>query len=204
MTNRREFMSSAVLAGRHDGGSKCLRAVERMGRGQSQAARPHQSRHPLRDDQLHLGPAARHRVGHQENRRARAAGHRALSEQHRAVSEEPDGRSRRCSTTRASRSSTARTARRDNPRTSSIPRTRRRPSPITWRSRATFCSRSARRLWKCNMGQRPAGGPSDDQLKRLADTLNEIGRQTIDDGDSDGAASAHLGPDRTRAAKSAA
>ena len=34
-------------------------------------------------------------------------------------------------------------------------------------------------LWKCNMGQRPAGGPSDDQLKRLANTLNEIGRQTI-------------------------
>jgi inosose dehydratase len=34
-------------------------------------------------------------------------------------------------------------------------------------------------LWKCNMGQRPPGGPSDDQLKRLANTLNEIGRQTI-------------------------
>jgi len=34
-------------------------------------------------------------------------------------------------------------------------------------------------LWKCNMGNRPPGGPSDDQLKRLADTLNEIGRQTI-------------------------
>ena len=34
-------------------------------------------------------------------------------------------------------------------------------------------------LWKCNMGARPAGGPSDDQLKRLANTLNEIGRQTI-------------------------
>ena len=33
--------------------------------------------------------------------------------------------------------------------------------------------------WKVNMGQRPAGGPSDDQLKRLANTLNEIGRQTI-------------------------
>ena len=33
--------------------------------------------------------------------------------------------------------------------------------------------------WKCNMGARPAAGPSDDQLKRLADTLNEIGRQTI-------------------------
>src|SRR5712692_10916950 len=31
--------------------------------------------------------------------------------------------------------------------------------------------------WKCNMGARPPGGPSDDQLKRLADTLNEIGRQ---------------------------
>jgi inosose dehydratase len=34
-------------------------------------------------------------------------------------------------------------------------------------------------LWKVNMGQRPPGGPSTDQLKRLADTLNEIGRQTI-------------------------
>ncbi len=34
-------------------------------------------------------------------------------------------------------------------------------------------------LWKCNMGARPVGGPSDDQLKRLSDTLNEIGRQTI-------------------------
>ncbi len=33
--------------------------------------------------------------------------------------------------------------------------------------------------WKINMGRRPTGGPSDDQLKRLADTLNEIGRQTI-------------------------
>jgi inosose dehydratase len=34
-------------------------------------------------------------------------------------------------------------------------------------------------LYKSNMGARPAGGPSDDQLKRLADTLNEIGRQII-------------------------
>jgi sugar phosphate isomerase/epimerase len=33
--------------------------------------------------------------------------------------------------------------------------------------------------WKTNMGSRPQGGPSDDQLKTLADTLNEIGRQTI-------------------------
>jgi len=33
--------------------------------------------------------------------------------------------------------------------------------------------------YKINMGSRPPGGPSDDQLKRLADTLNEIGRQTI-------------------------
>src|SRR5262249_33633635 len=30
-----------------------------------------------------------------------------------------------------------------------------------------------------NMGNRPPGGPSDDQLKRLSDTLNEIGRQTM-------------------------
>jgi inosose dehydratase len=33
--------------------------------------------------------------------------------------------------------------------------------------------------WKVNMGQRPPGGPTDEQLKRVADTLNEIGRQTI-------------------------
>jgi sugar phosphate isomerase/epimerase len=33
--------------------------------------------------------------------------------------------------------------------------------------------------WKTNMGSRPEGGPSDDQLKILAHTLNEIGRQTI-------------------------
>lgn len=32
--------------------------------------------------------------------------------------------------------------------------------------------------WKNNMGARPDGGPSDDQLKRLADTCNEIGRKT--------------------------
>jgi len=36
--------------------------------------------------------------------------------------------------------------------------------------------------WKVNMGQRPPGGPSDEQLKRLADTLNQIGRQTIEMG----------------------
>jgi len=34
-------------------------------------------------------------------------------------------------------------------------------------------------LYKVNMGERPEGGPSDEQLKRLANTLNEIGRQTI-------------------------
>lgn len=33
--------------------------------------------------------------------------------------------------------------------------------------------------YKVNMGRRPDGGPSDGQLKRLADTLNELGRQTI-------------------------
>jgi inosose dehydratase len=36
--------------------------------------------------------------------------------------------------------------------------------------------------WKVNMGRRPDGGPSDDQLKRLANALNEIGRQTIEMG----------------------
>ena len=33
--------------------------------------------------------------------------------------------------------------------------------------------------WKINMGQRPVGGPSEEQLKRLADTLNELGAKTI-------------------------
>lgn len=33
--------------------------------------------------------------------------------------------------------------------------------------------------WKNNMGPRPPGGPSDDQLKALADTANEIGRRTL-------------------------
>ena len=41
-------------------------------------------------------------------------------------------------------------------------------------------------MYKCNMGARPDNGPNsgttDDQLKRLADTLNEIGRQTIEMG----------------------
>jgi len=32
--------------------------------------------------------------------------------------------------------------------------------------------------WKNNMGPRPPGGPSDDQLKALADTANEIGQRT--------------------------
>ena len=32
--------------------------------------------------------------------------------------------------------------------------------------------------WKNNMGARPPGGPSDDQLKALADTANEIGLRT--------------------------
>ena len=37
-------------------------------------------------------------------------------------------------------------------------------------------------VWKVNMGPRPAEGTTGDQLKRVADTLNEIGRQTIEMG----------------------
>ena len=37
-------------------------------------------------------------------------------------------------------------------------------------------------VWKCNMGARPADGPTEDQLKRVADTLSEIGRRTIEMG----------------------
>ena len=33
--------------------------------------------------------------------------------------------------------------------------------------------------WKNNMGPRPPGGPSEDQLKALADTANEIGHRTL-------------------------
>jgi sugar phosphate isomerase/epimerase len=33
--------------------------------------------------------------------------------------------------------------------------------------------------WKINMGRRPKGGPTQDQLDRLADTLNRLGEQTI-------------------------
>ncbi len=33
--------------------------------------------------------------------------------------------------------------------------------------------------WKINMGARPPGGPSDEQLKILSHALNEIGRQTL-------------------------
>jgi inosose dehydratase len=33
--------------------------------------------------------------------------------------------------------------------------------------------------FKINMGQRPPGGTSDEQMKRLADTLNELGRKTL-------------------------
>jgi inosose dehydratase len=34
--------------------------------------------------------------------------------------------------------------------------------------------------FKINMGSRPPGGPSDEDLKALADTLNELGRRTAD------------------------
>lgn len=33
--------------------------------------------------------------------------------------------------------------------------------------------------WKNNMGARPENGPSDDQLKRLSEIANEIGRKTL-------------------------
>jgi inosose dehydratase len=36
--------------------------------------------------------------------------------------------------------------------------------------------------WKVNMGPRPVDGTSDDELKRVSDTLSEIGRQTLEMG----------------------
>jgi inosose dehydratase len=36
--------------------------------------------------------------------------------------------------------------------------------------------------WKINMGARPAGGPNPDQMKSLCNTLNELGRRTLEYG----------------------
>ena len=82
-------------------------AVSAFGPSRVWAATNHKPLDPVnpdisfRDDELHLEPATRHRLGDQNNRRARAAGHPALSEQHRAVSEEPDVAQEAGSTTRA-------------------------------------------------------------------------------------------------------
>jgi inosose dehydratase len=43
-----------------------------------------------------------------------------------------------------------------------------------------FLTRFGCEHFKINMGSRPPGGPSDDELKALADSLNELGRQTAD------------------------
>lgn len=55
--------------------------------------------------------------------------------------------------------------------------------PKTMADHIAFCRDFLQPLgcdhWKINMGQRPAGGPSEEQLKRLADTLNELGSKTI-------------------------
>ena len=55
--------------------------------------------------------------------------------------------------------------------------------PKTMADHIAFCRDFLQPLgcdhWKINMGQRPAGGPSEEQLKRLADTLNELGAKTI-------------------------
>jgi len=53
--------------------------------------------------------------------------------------------------------------------------------------------------WKNNMGARPPGGPSDDQLKALADTANEIGMRTRKIRRAFVAARSHVGPDGARA-----
>ena len=90
MTNRREFMSSAVSLAAMTAAVSVFGPSKVFGATNHKPLDPINPDHSFRHDELHLGPAARHRVGHQENRRARAAGHRALSEQHRAVSEESD------------------------------------------------------------------------------------------------------------------
>ena len=55
--------------------------------------------------------------------------------------------------------------------------------PKTIEDHVAFCRDFLQPLgcdhFKINMGARPVGGPSDEQLKRLADTLNRLGEQTI-------------------------
>ena len=55
--------------------------------------------------------------------------------------------------------------------------------PKTMADHIAFCRDFLQPLgcdhWKINMGARPAGGPSEEQLKRLANTLNELGAKTI-------------------------
>ncbi len=55
--------------------------------------------------------------------------------------------------------------------------------PKTIEDHVVFCREFLQPLecdhFKVNMGRRPEGGPSDDQLKRLADTLNRLGEKTI-------------------------
>jgi inosose dehydratase len=43
-----------------------------------------------------------------------------------------------------------------------------------------FLNRFGCQHFKINMGSRPPGGPSDDDLKALADSLNELGRRTAE------------------------
>ncbi|MCX7280738.1 MAG: sugar phosphate isomerase/epimerase, partial [Alphaproteobacteria bacterium] len=55
--------------------------------------------------------------------------------------------------------------------------------PKTMADHIAFCRDFLQPLgcdhWKINMGQRPAGGPSEEQLKRLAENLNQLGEKTI-------------------------
>jgi inosose dehydratase len=55
--------------------------------------------------------------------------------------------------------------------------------PKTIEDHVSFCRDFLQPLecdhFKINMGRRPEGGPTDDQLKRLADTLNRLGEKTI-------------------------
>jgi sugar phosphate isomerase/epimerase len=58
--------------------------------------------------------------------------------------------------------------------------------PKTMADHVAFCRDFLQPLgcdhWKINMGARPQGGPSDEQLKVLANTLNEMGRKTLEMG----------------------
>ena len=125
-----------------------------------------------------MGRATRHRVGDQTDRLAGIAGHRALPQQIEKNRSDPRPLKKlfdAAGLTLIDVSNGAQGQSTNFIDPDQIPKTVADHVAFA----REFLQPFGATLWKCNMGARPAGGPSADQLKRLANTLNEIGRQTI-------------------------